>query len=83
MRFFMFGCVNNRSFRGSFVCFVTPFSHRFYSSYPNLMTVARIPTLNYGFFSKKRDRLVLTSKTPDKEYPVRSFGSDDRATGMQ
>ena len=61
---------------GTCVCFPTPFSCKFYFSYPNLMTVARIPIINYYFFSKKRDLLVMTSKTPDKEYFVRPFASD-------
>ena len=52
-------------------------------SCPNLMTVARIPALNYGDFSKKRDRLVVTLKTPDKECPVRSSASDARVMGIQ
>ena len=34
------------------------------------MTVARM-----AFFSKKRDHLVVTSKTPDRKCPVRSFAS--------
>ena len=76
-------CKQYITFAGTCACFPTPFSNRFYFNCPNLMTVARIPTLNYGDFSKKLDRLVVTLKTPDKECPVRSFASDARAMAMQ
>ena len=71
------------TFAGTCACFSMPSFHRFHFSCPDLMTGARIPTLNYGFFSKKRDRLVVTLKTPDKECPVRSFTSAAQAIGMQ
>ena len=68
---------------GTCACFRTSYSHRLCFGCPNLMTVARIPTLNDGFFSKKRDLLVMTSKTQDMECLVKPFARNARAIGMQ
>ena len=47
---------------GACACFRTPFSHSFDFSCFNLMTVAHTYLKLWGFFSKKRDRLVVMSK---------------------